>query len=144
MSNSYSFQILKTDADDLLYSGTLPLIDPDNTPDSGDEYYEVSVDRALSRQTQHRVLTANFGDGYEQRVLDGINTKDDSFSVSFTNRSAEDIELIAGYFDLKAGKNFNFTVRAETLKVVCESYSISYIQDSVYSLQTTFRRVYEP
>ena len=81
------------------------------------------------------MLTAKFGDGYEQRVLDGINSKEDTFSISFKNRDAEDINLIAGFFDLKAGKNFDFVITDtfsnggnlanSTIKVVCDSYNIS-------------------
>ena len=77
---------------------------------TGNSDTEAVADRGLARQSAHRVLTARFGDGYEQRVLDGINTKDDKFSVSFNNRGAEEIALIAGFFDQEAGKNFDFVI----------------------------------
>ena len=108
----------------------------------------IVADRGLARTVQHRVLTAKFGDGYEQRVLDGINTKGDSFNISFNNRDAADINLIAAFFDAQAAKNFDFTVTDHsgdtTMKVVCEGYNISYIQEFYHSLTCTFRRVYEP
>lgn len=107
-----------------------------------------TADRGLSRTSTHRVLTSKFGDGYEQRVLDGINTKNDEFQISFNNRSASSINLLAKYLDSKAGKNFVFTVTdydGDTqLKVVCESYNTVYLQENTHSLTTTFRRVYEP
>ena len=65
---------------------------------TGNSDTEIVADR-LSAQSAHRVRLHRFGDGYEQRVLDGINTKDDKFSVSFNNRGAEEIALIAGFFD---------------------------------------------
>ena len=109
---------------------------------------EYPVDRGMARETQHRVLTAKFGDGYEQRVLDGINTKMDSFNISFNNRSASSINLLAAYLDAQAAKNFDFTVTDQagdtTVKVVCDSYSINYVRENTHSLTTTFRRVYEP
>jgi len=120
---------------------------------TGSSDFEVVADRGLSNETTHRVLTARFGDGYEQRVLDGINTKNTTFNLSFNNRDAEEINLIAGFLDLKAGLNFNFTVKdtflsgavsTTTMKVVCETYNINYIQENFYSLTCTFRRVYEP
>jgi len=108
----------------------------------------VVADRGLSRQSSHRVLTATFGDGYEQRSLDGLNTKDDMFSLTFKNRDAEQINLIAAFFDVKAGKNFNFVVTDHlgdtSLKVVCDSYDINYSHDLYHSMNCTFRRVYEP
>jgi len=109
---------------------------------------EIVADRGLQRQVRHRILTSKFGDGYEQRVRDGINTKEDNFSISFNNRPADEINLIAAFLDSKAGLNFNLTVTNltgdEVIKVVAEEYNISYPQETIHSLQTTFRRVYEP
>ena len=121
---------------------------------SGQSAFEAVADRGLGRKSAHRVLSAKFGDGYEQRVLDGINSKEDSFSISFKNRDAEDINLIAGFFDLKAGKNFDFVITdtfstggnlaTSTIKVVCDSYNINYGQPTNHSLNCELRRVYEP
>lgn len=117
---------------------------------TGDPSSPVTVvaDRGLSRQSTHRVLTARFGDGYEQRVKDGINTKDDVFSISFNNRTAATINQIAAFFDAKAGKSFTFTVTDHAgntnLKVVCDGYNINYISGSFHSLSCNLRRVYEP
>ena len=120
---------------------------PANTVNSNPEQ-TVVADRGLQRQVKHRILTSKFGDGYEQRVRDGINTKEDSFNIAFNNRPAEEINLIAAFLDAKAGLNFNLTItnytEDEVIKVVAEEYSISYPQETIHSLQTTFRRVYEP
>ena len=107
-----------------------------------------TADRGFQRKTQHRVLVAQFGDGYSQRVLDGINPKNEEFMVSFNNRSASSINLLAKYLDFQAGKSFTFTVTdydGDTgIKVMCDSYDITYQQENVHSLMTTFKRVYEP
>lgn len=109
---------------------------------------DITVDRGLSRQSTHRVLTSKFGDGYEQRVLDGINTKNEQFSITLNNRTREEINKVARFLDNYAGKAFEFTITNhdadEVIKVVAEDYNISYPQETVHSLQTTFRRVYEP
>ena len=120
---------------------------------SGQSSFEATADRGMSRASTHRTLTAKFGDGYEQRVLDGINTKEDSFNLSFNNRTAEDINLIVAFFDSKAAKNFNFTVTDTftgvnlsntTMKVVCDTYNVNYLRENFHSLTCTIRRVYEP
>lgn len=120
---------------------------------SGQSSFEATADRGMSRASKHRVLTAKFGDGYEQRVVDGINSKDDSFNLSYNNRTAEDINLIAAFFDDKAGKSFNFTVTDKftggnlantTMKVVCDTYNINYVRENFHSLTCVLRRVYEP
>lgn len=110
--------------------------------------FQAVADRGLSRQTNNKVLTAKFGDGYEQRVKDGINTKMDMFNITFNNRTASSINLLAAFFDDRSGKNFDFTVTEltgdNTMKVVCENYTIQYIREEYHSLQTSLRRVYEP
>jgi|TARA_A100001011_G_scaffold327339_1_gene351406 phage-related protein len=109
----------------------------------------VTADRGMSRAVVQKVLTAKFGDGYEQRVGDGINTKMDSFSVSFNSRPRKEINAIAAFLDVKTGKSFTFVVTEEneanqSLKVVCEAYNINYDNEDIHSLSGTFRRVYEP
>ena len=138
--STFSFTISATDVNSLK-----------NT--SGQAAFEAVADRGLQRGSTHRVLTASFGDGYEQRVLDGINTKQDQFSISFKNRDAADINLIAGFLDDRAGKNFDFVITdkfsqgnltTSTIKVVCDDYNISYGQATNHSLSCELRRVYEP
>ena len=120
---------------------------------TGQSSFEAVADRGMQRSSAHRTLTAKFGDGYEQRVLDGINTKEDSFNISFNNRTAEDINLIAAFFDDRAAKSFDFTVTDtftsgnlsnRTMKVVCDTYNINYVRENFHSLTCTLRRVYEP
>lgn len=115
---------------------------------TGSSDREIVPDRGLGRTVNHRILTSKFGDGYEQRVRDGINTKDDSFALSFNNREAEEINLIAAFLDSKAGLNFNLTIANltgnEVIKVVSDSYNLNYGHETFHNLQTTFRRVYEP
>ena len=108
----------------------------------------ITADRGLSRSSQQRVLVASFGDGYEQRIGDGINVKQDSFSISFNNRSAAEANVIAAFFDNRAGKAFTFTVTDSAgntnLKVVCDTYNTTYVRENIHSISATFRRVYEP
>ena len=136
------------------FSFTIPAADVNTLKNtSGSTDFKAVADRGLSKTTKHRILTAQFGDGYSQRVRDGINTKIESFSISFNNRSAEEINLIAAYFDSKAGLHFvlnitdTFTSGAlseSAIKVVCKEYSTQYTNTLNHSLKTTFTRVYEP
>lgn len=136
------------------FSFTIPASDVNSIKNTtGQSSFEAVADRGLSRQSKHRVLTARFGDGYEQRVRDGINTKEDMFNISFKNREAEDIALIAGFLDDKAATNFDFVITdtfssgslsTSTLKVVCDGYNINYDRENFQSLNCQLRRVYEP
>lgn len=109
-------------------------------------------DKTLQRSTKPKVYRAAFGDGYEQRLAQGINPLDQSYSVSFINREKEEIDDIVKFFDDKQGvSNFPFTIPDSngvdgetTILVICEDYSITYSYDNFYSCEATFRRVYEP
>jgi len=118
--------ILKVPADAI--SGGVPLTD---------SFY--TFDRGLSRASNFNILTAKFGDGYEQRAM---------FGVSFSNRTKEDINLIAKFLDVHQAKNFDIIIPEydgnQTIKVVCEGYNIKYLYHSYHSLTAEFRRVYEP
>lgn len=108
-------------------------------------------DRNISRTSAARVLVAKFGDGYEQRIADGINSIDETFSVTFNNRTAAEIDDITGYFaSLKGATSFTYTIPDDNavggelaIKVVCQNYNQSYHHDGFYSVSATFRRVHE-
>lgn len=119
--------------------------------------FVVTADRGFSRQVSFDILTAKFGDGYEQRALNGINSKQETFSVTFNNRNYTEGNLIAAFFDQKKAKNFqlkitntkdaeaaNPTDTFETLTVVCDGYTLTYPNENVINLKASFRRVYEP
>lgn len=114
----------------------------------------IVYDRALNVQSTPRVLVAKFGDGYEQRLADGINTLEQTWNISFVNRTRQEIDDIAAYFtSLNGATAFNFTIPdsnvtgspagERTIKVVCENFNIVYVQTECYTCTATFRRVYE-
>lgn len=108
-------------------------------------------DKTLTRNNKPRVIKIQFGDGYEQRVQEGINNITQSFSVTFNNRPKAEIDDIMAFLDNKAGTTaFDFTYpdtnasgNERTVKVVCEDYTQTYSFDDFYSCTATFRRVYE-
>lgn len=110
----------------------------------GSDTVEYGFDRGISRQAKHSSFVAKFGDGYEQRVRSGINSKQENIGVNFNNRNADDIEVLSAFLDNKVGANFNIVLNGETIKVATEQYNISYQQDAIHSLAATLRRVYEP
>lgn len=122
----------------------------------------VRPDRGLRRQAKQKTRVIKFGDGYEQRMTKGINNTEETYSVTFKNRTKQDIDNIGGYLNSLNGVTaFNFTVPdnatteettgildsstddEKTIKVVCDDFSQTYDHDSHYTLTATFRRVYE-
>jgi phage-related protein len=108
-------------------------------------------DKGLGRQSQPRVRIAKFGDGYEQRIADGLNPIQETFSLTFNNREAAEIDDIIGYLASLGGvSSFDFTFPDDngvggetTIKVVCDTYAQMYANDGYPSASATFRRVYE-
>ena len=111
---------------------------------------DIRPDKGMARASAPKVLLASFGDGYEQRTVDGINNRAEIFNISFINRTREEIDDITGYLlSLRGITSFNFTIPDSnnagetTIKVVSDEVSQSYSYDAFYSASTTLRRVYE-
>ena len=104
----------------------------------------------VQKRSRPNVRTVRFGDGYEQRIANGINSLQESYNVTFNNRTKEEIDDITGYLgSLQGVTALSFTIPDSnnsgetTIKVVCDSFSQSYSYDDFYSASATFRRVYE-
>lgn len=110
-------------------------------------------DKSMTKTAAPRVLQISFGDGYEQRIADGINSINETYSLSFKTRLKEDIDDIVFFLD--AQKNVakflytmpdsNNTTRTgeKDVKVVATNYSITYDYEDFYSLTLSLKRVFE-
>ena len=56
----------------------------------------IRPDKSLTRKSKPKVHLATFGDGYEQRLADGINSIAEVFNLSFATRTKEEIDDIVG------------------------------------------------
>lgn len=104
---------------------------------------EISFDRGFARESSERNLIQKFGDGYEQRMKDGINTKTETYSVTFSNKIWYEAELLSAFFDITSPKSFPIVLQRQTISVVCESYTMNQVQPEFTTVQAQFRRVYE-
>jgi len=109
----------------------------------------VMFDRGAAETPKPRVLKAQFGDGYELRAVHGINNTPRTFSLSFQNRTNDDIDKLYNFFiSLASVTTCNLTIpdstgSEETLKVVIEDFNKTYAYDEFYSLTCTAREVFE-
>jgi len=107
-------------------------------------------DRGFNYSNAPKVLLATFGDGYEQRLPDGINNKKRIFNVSYKNRVKSEAEDIVDFFELK-GAVTAFTFRydkgdgAETeVNVKCPSWNWAANHDPYHTITATFEEVFQP
>lgn len=108
----------------------------------------VPVDKGFSRASTPKIHVASFGDGYEQRIADGINNLAQSMSLSFTTRPKAEIDDLVAFFESLGGvSKFRLTIDdtngAETIKVVCKQWNQTWAYDNFYSLTASVERVYE-
>ena len=61
-------------------------------------------DRGFTRSSKPAVLHVKFGDGYEQRASDGINSVKEEYNFNFTNRNKFTFLFI----------NFDISLRADS------------------------------
>ena len=112
---------------------------------------QILPDKGLGRTTTPRVLKVQFGDGYEQRVAEGLNSLDEQYTISYSNRPKTEVAQILAFMDSKKGvTKFPYRIPdplqgsgEREIQVVCESYAATYVTDEFYSFTATFRRVYE-
>jgi len=97
-----------------------------------------------SKSVTPRVLTAQFGDGYSQRIGDGINIKPRIYSLTF-NRKMDELLAIESFLDARKGiEAFIWTPLNSTQGVwICDSWSKVDILLSVGSITATFTEVFE-
>lgn len=108
-------------------------------------------DKNHTVSSSHKVLTAKFGDGYEQRIADGINSLKEEYSLSFNTRTKEEIDNIRLFLNDKKGVgsfpytylDSNLSGGEVTVQVVCENFNTVHNYENYFSLTAKFRRVYE-
>ena len=72
---------------------------------------KVIPDKNMTRSSTPRVLMQSFGDGYEQRLVQGINNITEEYAVSFVNRAKAEADDIMAFFDTNGGATaFDFTI----------------------------------
>lgn len=82
----------------------------------------------LQVNKEWRMNVAQYGDGYQQRQLDGINALNETYSVSYENRPARVINAMNAYLVLKKADLFPFRhpVNGNLVNVFCDSWDIEW------------------
>ena len=100
---------------------------------------------AKSHETQSRATA--FGDGYKQRLVFGLQPQKEEWRLAFNDRTDAERDLIRSYLrGAKAVTAFTWTdpINSQSIRVVCDEWSIQYSNFNNNAIQATFRRVFEP
>ena len=101
----------------------------------------------VQKRSKPNTKTVKLGDGYEHRLLFGLNQNPKIFNLTF-EVSKTDADTIETFLDARAvdSASFTFTPPGESSssQFVCESWnkSIPYLNRA--RVQATFREVFEP
>lgn len=95
------------------------------------------------KDVEPRVLVARFGDGYEQRVGDGINTQLRSWSLAFEHRDQTEADAIEAFLSAQGGvESFDWTdPHGHAGKWVCPKWSRTPIAGTLSTINVVFREV---
>lgn len=107
--------------------------------------------KSFTKSSKARILTAKFGDGYSQRIGDGINTVTNEWSLSFNSRSVADANAIIEFFESRINtlsnipEPFYWTPPGEytTYTVICEEWTKSYDSHISATIQARFIQVFD-
>lgn len=100
----------------------------------------------MTREVSHRVAKNNFGDGYTQRVLDGLNTKKEIWQLRWKNIPTAEKDAIVNFLNERAGyQAFSWTAPGSgvSLYYTCEKFSVSPVWVGYWSVSATFEQVYD-
>lgn len=107
---------------------------------------DIKPDRTSSLKKSNRVLQAEFGDGYGQTALDGINTSIEEWKLSFKDYPEAQIITLRNFLDARAStEHFLWTPPLETTPKKwkqMDDYELSLPGHGSGSLVVSIKRVY--
>ena len=102
-----------------------------------------------SKRSAPNVKTIRFADGYEHRLMLGLNANQNPkvYSLKF-DVSETDSDTIETFLDARANDSDSFTFtppgESSSSEFVCENWSKSIPYNNRATIQATFRQVFEP
>lgn len=102
-------------------------------------------DQGVTERPTFDVNKVRFGDGYEQRSVNGINSTRQIWDMKFTLRTKTEILAIDAFIKARKGvTSFTWTTpKGETLRFKCEIFSSSGNHDNDWNAAATFEQVHE-
>ena len=107
----------------------------------------VAPSQASNRTTTPDILKMNFGNGYEQRMANGINYLRDNWQVSWEGLNVTDRNKVVTFLQsISAGDYFTWTTPfdgASKKFVLDGGWSMSDNGGVVFTINATFRQVFD-
>lgn len=103
------------------------------------ETFTWKVERQVTPKIDYRTVEAQFGDGYKQTSADGINNKDEEYSIKVHGKKA-DMKAVMDFFDRHGGhKSFFWTPPLGNLSLfTCKDPVPEEVSANLYTVTGTF------
>lgn len=104
--------------------------------------YTPSLSAKESRKP--RIIVAQFGDGYSQRVRDGLNNDMAVWDLAFNNQTTANATSIETFFATQGGTTvFDWTPpnSASSKKFICREWTRTEVSYNVVSITAKFEQV---
>jgi phage-related protein len=100
----------------------------------------------LSKKSAPKVRTAQFGSGYSQRSIFGINQNLKVLDLRWENIPEADADTIETFLDARSGsENFDFTAPGESSssKYICKEWNKNIPYSGIATITASFEQVAE-
>jgi len=111
----------------------------------------INPDYGVQKRSSPNVKTIQFGDGYQQRLVYGLNQNLKTYSLSFRNlpeTGANSSDTIETFLDARAadGASFDWTPPGESAasKFICLNWDKTIPYPNRATIQAEFRQIVEP
>ena len=102
----------------------------------------------VKKISKPNIRTVKFADGYEHRILFGLNQNPKVFSLTWKNLSENDSDTIETFLDARAddGASFTYTPPNESsaMQFKCQSWDKNMDFPNRATINATFTQVFEP
>lgn len=108
--------------------------------------FSIKPSKSFSLSSKPRVVTSQFGDGYSQRIVNGINNIAKEWSVSFNSRDLQTISQIENFFEARRGvEGFRWIPPGDTTiySVLCTEWSKTYDSHISASITAKFIQIFD-
>jgi len=104
---------------------------------------DISPDFGFAEKSKPRVIKHQFGDGYSQRLSDGINVDLKQFDLTFNNLPTTDMTTIKDFLEARGGwEQFDWTPPDGVLgKYHCPTWGRSKVDAGTWNMSAIFVEV---
>lgn len=109
------------------------------------ETFSYTPNYGASSARKPRVNKVSFGDGYEQRFVDGIHTLKEVWTMAFNDRELTEANAIDAFLQARGGIEYFYWTPPDGVegKYVCDEWERSATFGSRRTITATFRQVFD-